>query len=188
MTEELVRRARQGDTEAFEALLTAHEKRVYGMALRMTGNREDAADVTQEVFLTVWRTLPSFRGESRFSSWLYRLTANACIDHLRREKRRRTVPLTREEDGEEQILDIPDPAPGPQEEAERAERRAALRRAVAQLPEDQRAALLLRESGGLSYAEIAQTLGVPEGTVKSRIARARLQLREILSRDGNFSR
>ena len=89
MTEELVRRARQGDTEAFEALLTAHEKRVYGMALRMTGNREDAADVTQEVFLTVWRTLPSFRGESRFSSWLYRLTANACIDHLRREKRRR---------------------------------------------------------------------------------------------------
>ena len=85
-------------------------------------------------------------------------------------------------------MDIPDPAPGPQEEAERAERRAALRRAVAQLPEDQRAALLLRESGGLSYAEIAQALGVPEGTVKSRIARARLQLREILSRDGNFSR
>ena len=187
--DELVRRARQGDTAAFEALMTAHEKKVYGMALRMTGRREDAADVTQEVFLAVWRALPTFRGESSFSSWLFRLTSNACIDHLRREKRQRTVPLTRldDEDGE-RPLDLPDPDPGPEERAEQSERRAALRRAVAQLPEDQRAALLLRESGGLSYSEIAAALRVPEGTVKSRIARARLQLREILSRDGNFSR
>ena len=186
MTDELVQRAQKGDTAAFEELMTAHEKQVYGVALRMTGQREDAADVTQEVFLAAWKNMCTFRGQGSFAGWLYRLTANACIDHLRREKRRRTVPLTRLDD-EEQELELPDPSPGPEEQAERTERRAALRRAVAQLPEDQRTVLLLRETGGLSYQEIAGTLNIPAGTVKSRIARARLQLREQLARDGNFS-
>ena len=99
-TETLVRRAAQGDPSAFEALMTAHERQVYGLALRMTGNREDAADLTQEAFLKAWRSLPSFRAESSFSSWLYRLTSNLCIDHLRRQKRHAASSLTlTDEDG-----------------------------------------------------------------------------------------
>ena len=181
--------AARGDQDAFAQLVERYAGMVYSLALQRVGAHHDAEDIAQTVFFKAWKALPGYRGEAALSTWLYRLTSNVCIDHLRREKRQRTVPLTRldDEDGE-RPLDLPDPDPGPEERAEQSERRAALRRAVAQLPEDQRAALLLRESGGLSYSEIAAALRVPEGTVKSRIARARLQLREILSRDGNFSR
>lgn len=180
---ELIRRARRGDQSAFEALVDRWQKPVYHHALRMTGNPEDAADVTQEVFLKFWRTLPSFRGESALSTWLYRLTDSAAIDLLRREKKRRDT-LSLDDSGVPPLLPA-DPAPSPQEQTERNEAGRQVADALAQLSEEHRRVLILRELDGLSYQEIAAILRLNPGTVKSRIARARLALADILA--GTFS-
>lgn len=182
--EELTRSAARGSQDAFAQLVALHEKRVYSLALRLTGNREDAWDVAQEAFLSAWRGLPAFRGEAEFSTWLYRLTANAAIDCLRRTRRQRgEVSL----DDELMGMDAIDAAPSPQEQAERMELREAVSAGMAYLSEPHRQALILREFQEMSYEEIAQTLGVDLGTVKSRIARARSALRKILLKSGNLS-
>lgn len=182
-TEELVRAAAGGDQDAFAQLVRLHENKVYSLALRMCG--EDAADVAQEAFLSAWRGLPSFRGEAGFSTWLYRLTANAAIDHLRRTRRQRgEVSL---DDGQFLGLDAADSGPGPQEAAEGAELRRAVEAGLGQLSDDHRQVLVLRELQELSYEEIAGMLGIDLGTVKSRISRARGALRKILLESGNLS-
>ena len=182
--DELARRAAGGDEDAFAQLVGLHEKKVYGLALRMCGNPEDAADAAQEAFLAAWKGLPRFRGEAGFSTWLYRLTANAAIDHLRRVKRQRgEVSL----DGGGPGLDAVDDAPSPQAQAEETELREAVAEGLSMLSEDHRQALLLRELRGLSYEEIASELRVDLGTVKSRISRARGSLRKILVKNGNLS-
>ncbi len=186
--EELTALAARGDQDAFAQLVERHQGKVYGLTLRLTGSPEDAMDLTQETFFNAWRGLPNFHAESKFSTWLYRLAANAAIDFLRRERRRRsllTVPLTGE-DGD-RALDIPDRRLDPQGEAERRELQGAIQRGLARLTAEHREILVLREFTGLSYAEIAQVLRLEEGTVKSRIARARLALRRALLEDGNFS-
>jgi RNA polymerase sigma-70 factor (ECF subfamily) len=189
--QELVSRARQGDQEAFAALVRANQDQIYSLALRMTGSPEDGADLAQEAFLRAWRSLPSFQGESSFSTWLYRLTRNLCIDFLRREKRRSAaaaaVSLDDDGGGDAAPTQVSDPRFTPEGELERRELYAALDRALAQLSHDHRQVLVLRELEGLSYGEIAQALGLEEGTVKSRLARARLALRKSLLADGNFS-
>lgn len=187
--EELITRAAKGDQEAFAQLLELHQGKVYGLTLRLTGNPEDAMELTQETFFNAWRGLPSFHGESKFSTWLYRLATNATIDFTRREKRRKAVPtasLSPDEDGAA-ALDIPDHRFTPQDELERRELREAIERGLEKLSDEHRQVLVLREFEGLSYGEIAQLLHIEEGTVKSRIARARLALRKILLADGNFS-
>ena len=182
--DELARRAAGGDEDAFAQLVGLHEKKVYGLALRMCGNPEDAADAAQEAFLASWKGLPRFRGEAGFSTWLYRLTSNAAIDHLRRVKRQRgEVSL----DGGGPGLDAVDDAPSPQAQAEETELREAVAEGLSMLSEDHRQALLLRELRGLSYEEIASELRVDLGTVKSRISRARGSLRKILVKNGNLS-
>lgn len=188
MTEqELVARARSGDQRAFEQLMLDNEKRVYNLALRMTGSPEDAMDLSQEAFLSAWRGLKFFKGDSAFSTWLYRLTSNACIDHLRRQKRRQSVSLVVSlEDEQERQTEIPDCRFLPEEELQRREQRRALERGLSQLSAERRQVLVLRELEGLSYQEIGDLLELEAGTVKSRIARARNALREILLKDGNF--
>lgn len=184
----LIELAQSGNQSAFRTLVETYQSMVYNLAYRMVNNPEDAADLTQEVFLSVWRNLRSFQGRSALSTWLYRLTANAAIDFLRKEQRHPTVPLTAEDsDGEERALDIPDESASPQRELERKELREAIEQGLATLSPDHRQILLLREMEGLSYQEIAQALGLEEGTVKSRIARARLALRDFLRKTGNFS-
>lgn len=180
---ELLRRARRGDQSAFEALVDRWQKPVYHHVLRMTNDPEDAADVTQEVFLRLWRALPSFRGESALSTWLYRLTDNAAIDLLRREKKRRGT-LSLDDDDVPALLPA-DPGPSPQEQAERSETRRQVAEGLARLSEEHRRVLILRELDGLSYQEIAAILRLNPGTVKSRIARARMALADILA--GTFS-
>ena len=191
MTEqELVLAARSGDREAFGALVEANQNMVYSLALRMTGNPDDAADLTQDAFLGAWRNLAKFDGRSAFSTWLYRLTTNLCIDFLRREKRRGqlSAPLEGEDsEGEEKQLDLPDERWSPERALEQSEIRQAVRQGLDSLSPEHRAVLLLREAEGLSYAEIARALDLEEGTVKSRIARARLALRDFLLKTGNFS-
>ena len=182
--DELARRAAGGDEDAFAQLVGLHEKKVYGLALRMCGNPEDAADAAQEAFLAAWMGLPRFRGVAGVSTWLYRLTSNAAIDHLRRVKRQRgEVSL----DGGGPGLDAVDDAPSPQAQAEETELREAVAEGLSMLSEDHRQALLLRELRGLSYEEIASELRVDLGTVKSRISRARGSLRKILVKNGNLS-
>ena len=183
----VIRRVCAGDTDAFEALVTAYQKQVYNLALRTVGNEEDAADMTQEAFLRAYRSLGSFRGDSKFSVWLYRLTTNICIDFLRTRGRRPTVSLTAaDEDEEPQELDVADDRFDPVQSLERAELRRAVQRGLASLPEDYRRILMLRELSGLSYAEIGQVLRLEEGTVKSRLFRARKKLCDFLRKDGNL--
>ena len=190
MTErEQIALAQQGDQDAFAQLVEANQNKVYTLALRMTGNPEDGADLAQEAFLRAWRSLPSFHGESSFSTWLYRLTSNLCIDFLRREKRRRSAMPSSSLDGEEEFrpAEVPDRRLTPEGELERRELRAAVTRGMAKLSDEHRQVLALRELEGLSYGEIADRLALEPGTVKSRIARARMALRNILLSDGNFS-
>lgn len=180
----LISLAQKGDQSAFEQLLDRYQKPVYHQALRLLNNPEDAADVTQEVFLKVWRNLPSFRGESGFSTWLYRLTDNAAIDLLRREKKRRGDSSL---DDEENTSVLPaDPAPTPQQAIEKQELHQAVADGLAQLSEEHRRILVMREINGLSYEEIGNILGLTTGTVKSRLARARISLAKILQKSGNF--
>ena len=187
MTErELVRSAQKGDDGAFEALVRSYEKRVYHLALRMCGNAEDAYEVAQEAFLSAWKGLRFFRGESSFSTWLYRLTSNAAIDFLRRQ-RRQSGGNGPSLDDEEAFLEVADPAPSPHQQAEQLELREAVARGLAALSPEHRQVLLLRELQGMSYEEIAACLDLDLGTVKSRIARGREKLRKYLLSSGNFS-
>ena len=189
MTEqELVQAAQQGDQGAFSQLVEQNQGKIYSLCYRMTGNSEDAADLTQEAFLNAWRGLSKFGGQSSFSTWLYRLASNACIDFLRREKRRSALSMTLEDgEDEDHQADLPDERWSPERELERKESRQALQAGLATLSPEHREVLLLRETEGLSYQEIARCLGLEDGTVKSRIARARLALKDYLQKSGNFS-
>ena len=176
-----------GDVNAFETLVKEYEKNVYNLALRMTGNSEDAADMAQEAFIKAYNSLSSFRGDSKFSVWLYRIVSNVCLDYLRSRTRKPTVSLSTEnDDGEEVELDIADESQSPELLLDRSLTRDAVRRGLAALPPDHREILLLREIQGLSYEEIAAALGLEAGTVKSRIFRARKKLCSFLIKDGNI--
>ena len=186
--QELVSRARTGDTAAFEQLMLDSQDRVYTLCLRMTGNREDALDLAQETFLNAWRGLSSFQGNSSFSTWVYRLASNACIDFLRKRKRRQQGESPHSLDDEEAPLPEPaDPRGSPEEELERRELRRAVERGLQALPDHHRQVLVMRELSGMSYQEIGAVLDLDLGTVKSRIARARLALKKFLVQEGNFS-
>lgn len=183
---EIVASVLRGNTDAFEALVKEHEKLVYNLALRMVSNPDDAADMAQEAFVKAFRNLRSFKGDSKFSVWLYRITANVCTDFLRSKSRRQTLSLTVEEDGEEAELSVPDLNGMPEDKLMQNLARDAVARGLDLLPEDCRAVLILREVNGLSYSEIANALKLEEGTVKSRIFRARKKLCDFLIKDGNI--
>ena len=167
--EDLVRRYLSGDRAAFAALVERHERRVYNLALRMTGREEDARDATQDAFLTVLRKLSSFRGEAAFTTWLHRVTVNTCYDLLRKRQR---SPLLERGDDDLPALEPP-PAPDP---ADASSLSLDVRQALMQVPEDFRAVMILHDVHDLPQEEVAAILGVPVGTVKSRLHRGRVAL------------
>lgn len=177
--EKIIARARRGDADAFEQLVVAYREQVFRLALRMCGSEADADEVAQEAFLSAWKALPNFRGESQFSTWLYQLTTHAAIDLMRREKRQIAAADITE-------VSAADPAPSPQQQAEQSEQREIVRDAILQLAPEQREVVVLRFMEELSYEEIGAVLKLPSGTVKSRLNRAKAQLKEILSKSGNL--
>lgn len=182
-----IERVLKGDANAFEHLVHAYEKTVYNLALRTLGNREDAEDVTQEAFLKAYRSLDSYRGDSKFSVWLYRIVSNLCLDLLRSRQRKPTQSLTVEDDdGEIGELEISDEHFSPEKLLDRKLTRESVQRGLSALPDDARQILLLRELQGMSYEEIGQALDLEPGTVKSRIFRARKRLCAFLLQDGNL--
>ena len=184
--QELLTKAAKGSREAFGELVRRYEKKVLTLSNRLCGNPDDGADAAQEAFVSAWQGLPRFRGDANFSTWLYRLTSNACMDLLRRRQRRDAHAGASLND-EEAPLDIPDAAPTPQELVERRELRQEVRDALQTLSPEHRQILILREIHQLSYEEIGQALSLDAGTVKSRIHRARESLRKILTARGTFS-
>lgn len=184
MDELLLKRAQRGDPEAFEALMAQMEALVWRVCWHYTGSREDAADCGQETMVRIWRGLSSFHFECAFETWVYRVAANCCLDFLRKRKREKAESL---EPLREQGFDPPDPAPDTEELALRKEEHARLREAVAALPEDQRDALVLTQLEGKSYEEAARLLETTEGTVKSRVARAREKLKRVFAAEGELS-
>jgi RNA polymerase sigma-70 factor (ECF subfamily) len=185
---DIIERVLGGDNDAFGLLVEKYQTKVYNLALRMSGNEDDAFDLAQESFVRAWRNLGGFQFESSFSTWLFRLTSNICLDFLRARKRRAAVSLTMTDDEDEETqLAVPDPGKTPEEAVIAAEDRALLTRALNELPADQRQILTLRAIDDLSYAEIAEILQLQEGTVKSRLSRARAALRNKLLQIGNKS-
>ncbi len=183
---EIIERVLGGDVNAFEELVLRYEGTVYNLALRMVSNREDAADMTQEAFIKAYNSLPSFRGDSKFSVWLYRICSNVCLDFLRSKSRRPQTSLTSLNDDDDVQLDIPDPAAGPEEQLMKKLSMQSVSEGLERLPDKQRQILAMREIGGMSYAEIGQALSLEEGTVKSRIFRAREKLCAFLLESGNI--
>lgn len=178
--------ARRGDQGGFEQLVRRYEKRVYALTSRMCRNPSDAEEAAQEAFLAAWQGLAFFRGDASFSTWLYRLASNACVDLLRREGRHRAAAGPSLDDAEN-AYDPADPGPSPQALAERAELRRQIEAALTKLSPEYRQVLILREMHQRSYEEIAEICSLDLGTVKSRISRGRKQLRKILLSSGNFS-
>lgn len=175
-----------GDANAFEELVLKYEKTVYNLALRMVGDRDDASDMTQEAFIKAYGSLSSFRGDSKFSVWIYRITTNVCLDFLRSKSRKQQVSLTVSDDDEDAQLDIPDPKADPEQQLIKKISMQSVEEGLKTLPDKQRQILVMRELGGMSYAEIGAALSLEEGTVKSRIFRARKRLCTFLLDSGNI--
>lgn len=180
----LIERAQKGDRSALNDLVRKHQERAYQYAYRLTRNQDEAADVVADAFVRVFNALPNFKGQSAFSTWLYRILTNCFLDIRKKEKNRPTTSLdTTIETGEgEMERQFEDDGPSPLDETERSERGQAIEDAVTQLPEYQRAMIVMYHAEQLSYEEIAEALDLPIGTVKSRLNRARLSLRELLAK------
>ena len=169
-------RLRAGEASAFEELVTTYQHRVFSVAVRMLGNAAEAEEVAQEAFLRAHRAIGEFRGDAKLSTWLYAITSRLCLNRLAGGERRQA------RQGEETLLRLADDSHRPDAALERSELEAALHRAIVELPEDRRIVVVLRDLEGLSYEEIAEALDLELGTVRSRLHRARADLKDKLER------
>lgn len=185
---DLIRRLQQRDEKAFVLCVRTYQDKVYGLIYRMLGNHAEAQDVAQEVFVTVFKSIDSFRGESKLSTWLYRISANHCknrIKYLRRRAHKTTTELDAQAERALQTTSgstLGEGQAGPAEVLEGAQLEQIVQRAIGKLEEEHRLLLLLRDVEEMSYEEIMQVTGLPEGTVKSRLHRARQALKEEIAR------
>lgn len=178
----LIRKSKEGDLESFERLIERYQKKVFNIAYKMIGNYDDASELAQEVFLRVFKSIKKFKEESLFSTWIFRITTNVCLDELRKRKNNKVIYL--EEDikcGDGEIKrQVVDDKPTPEMALENNELKKTLKEAINNLSEDYKIVIVMRDIQGFSYKEIAEIIKCPEGTVKSRINRARLMLKDEL--------
>jgi len=178
----LLEKAKKGDVAAFEELTEVYQKKIFNLAYRMTGNYDDASDMAQEALIRIFKSIGNFKEQSSFSTWIYRITTNVCLDELRRKKNKKVFSLDEEihaDDGEIQRQIMSDD-PQPDEVVEKEELKRIVNNAINNLQDDQKLVITLRDIQGLSYEEISNVLECPVGTVKSRINRARQALKNIL--------
>jgi RNA polymerase sigma-70 factor (ECF subfamily) len=180
--EELVTRATAGDLDSFNQLVVRWERPIYALAYRTLGREEDARDVVQEAFLRAFRGLKGFKGQAKFSSWLYRITLNLCRDWMRKSRRAPMIQVPESEDGLDMAEQMPSPAESVEELVNRQQMSAAVAKAMAELPEEQRTAILMKEFHGLTFQEIADALDCPLSTVKTRLYQGLSVLRRRLER------
>ena len=176
---ELISRAAGGDSAAFQALVERHRSMVYRVAYQFAGNHYDAEDIAQEVFLKVYRSLDRFRQDAQLSSWIYRIVMNACIDHRRRHSPAGAAPFG--EEAEQKMLNTPEESPGPEDTAYAGELGQVLESEISRLPQGQRIVFVMRHHQGLKLCEIAEALGLAEGTVKRQLHAAVHRLRQSLT-------
>ncbi|MBP8273580.1 MAG: sigma-70 family RNA polymerase sigma factor [Acidobacteria bacterium] len=181
--EELVTRATAGDLESFNQLVVRWERPIYALAYRTLGREEDARDVVQEAFLRAFRGLKGFKGQAKFSSWLYRITLNLCRDWMRKSRRAPMIQVPETEDGLDMAEQMPSLAESVEELVNRQQMSAAVAKAMAELPDEQRTAILMKEFHGLTFQEIADALDCPLSTVKTRLYQGLSVLRRRLERD-----
>lgn len=181
----LIERAQKGDRSALNELVRKYETRAYQYAFRLTRNPEEAADVVADAFVRVYNALPNFKGNAQFTTWLYRILTNCYLDHRKKESRRQTTSLDASVETSEGEMErqVEDPHGTPEDELLKSERGRRVELALRSLPEYQKAMILMFHAEQMSYEEIAEALDLPIGTVKSRLNRARLSLRDILSKD-----
>lgn len=178
----LILEAKRGDLQSFNRLVLAYQNMVYNQAYRMMGEFDAAEDATQDAFISAFKSIHNFRGGS-FKGWLLRIVTNACYDELRRRKRRPTTPLEPVDEDDEEIESphwIADPSETPEEHAERQELSLAIQNCLNQLPEEFKAVVILVDLQSIDYTEAAEVMHLPLGTIKSRLARARVRLRDCL--------
>ena len=180
--EELVARATGGDLESFNQLVGRWERPIYALAYRTLGREEDARDVVQEAFLRAFRGLKGFKGQAKFSSWLYRITLNLCRDWMRKARRAPMIQVPESEDGLDMAEQMPSTAESVEDLVERSQMSAAVAKAMAELPEEQRIAIVMKEYHGLTFQEIADALDCPLSTVKTRLYQGLSVLRRRLER------
>lgn len=179
---QLIKEAKKGNVEAFEELIKQSQKRVFNIAYKMMGNYDDANELAQEAFIKAYKSIKKFKGNSLFSTWIYRITTNVCLDELRRRRNKKTISLDEEikyNDGEIK-WQIKDESPGPEKIFGEKEFKRLVNQYIESLPVDYKTVIILRDIQGFTYKEIAEILNSPEGTIKSRINRARKALRDIL--------
>ena len=184
--EDLVTRSRGGDVESFNQLILRWERPIYALAYRVIGREEDARDVVQETFLRAFRALPGFKGEAKFSSWIYRIALNLCRDWIRRQRRTPVVQMPDDAEAVERMA-IRDPVDSIEDLVARKELSAVVAEAMAVLPEEQRTAIILKEYHGMTFQEIAELQGVPLSTVKTRLYQGLAVLRRNLEKQGRMA-
>jgi len=178
----LIQRCQKGERDAFDILFKQYEKRVYNLSYRLSGNYDEANDISVDAFLRVYQAIKLFRGDANFSTWLYRIVTNVYLDRRKRQRNKQHLSLEEYIELEENSVarQVEDPNPGPAMVMESVERGELLQKAIGELPDYQRAMIVLYHKEGLAYEEIAEVMSLPIGTVKSRLNRARLVLREKL--------
>lgn len=181
----LIQACKNGEIEAFEALVDAYQSKVYSIAFHMLGHEQDAQDAAQEAFLKAYRYIGDFKQTSGFYTWIYRITYNVCLDMIRKRGKAQTTSIDKnyvDASGDEMVFQVEDPAQGPEEKAVRAETAVLMREAIGKLKESYRVIVIMRDIQDMTYDQIAEALEISVGTVKSRLSRARESLKKIIIR------
>lgn len=178
--QDLIKRCRKGDREAFNTLVQTYQKQVFNIAYGMLSNYEDASDATQEIFVKIYKSIETFRGQSSFTTWMYRICANVCNDFLRKRQRRALTVSINQDDEDGYVAELESEAPTPEEHLELTERQKAVRNAIGELRSEYKEIIIYSDMNEMSYDEISSILKCPVGTVKSRLNRARNALKKKL--------